>query len=302
MYHGAVLQPRSSLHCVDLATDVQAPTQPGRAAAHRQDSASWLRPLGALQNKHMPPERLHTASQDLSPSVPLHPRQLQAASQGVPWPQTGVSLRLGVTGLWASQLSSCRKHSLLCFVHGNGLSSIANDEHPHHQLLHPSCSSFSWLQVTVLAGCLCHHVPRCRVGRAACRQPLAGCAGTAQAWCWCLPAQPLLLGNNAWSGDLLPFHGKNGWSEMNHAHTAELGRADCLFFSQIPISTAQCCQPQQSRGAWRCCPLMPAAAQCQPCPLAQDVTVASVLPSQWDTVSLSSVVSEGISEDIWVLC
>ena len=103
MYHGAVLQPRSSLRCGDLATDVQAPTQPGRAAAHRQDSASWLQPLGTLQNKHMPLERrLHMASQDSSPSVPLHRRQLQAASQGVPWPQTGVSLRLGVTGLWAS--------------------------------------------------------------------------------------------------------------------------------------------------------------------------------------------------------
>jgi len=101
--HGAVLQPRCSLRWVDSATAAQAPTQPGRAAAHRQHPASWLQLLSTLQNKHMPPERrLQAASQDLSPSTPLHPRQLRAASQGVPWPHTGVSLRLGVTGLRVS--------------------------------------------------------------------------------------------------------------------------------------------------------------------------------------------------------
>lgn len=61
----------------------------------------------------------------------------------------------------------------------------------------------------VPAGRFCHHVPPVQGGQGS-RQPLAGRAGTAQAWCWCLPAQPLPLGNDAWSGDLLPFHGKMG--------------------------------------------------------------------------------------------
>lgn len=200
-------------------------------------------------------------------------------------------------------MSSSRKHSLLCFVHGDGPSSIANYQHSHRQLLHPSCcSSFSWLRVVAPAGHLCHRVPPAQGGQGSVQADAGGS-------CWHSPSVALVSACTAapaqkrcseWRFAAISW--KNGWSEMNHAHTAELGRADCLFFSQIPISAAQRRQPRQSRSAWRCCPPMPAAAQCQPCPLAWDVTEASGPPSQWDTVSLAQCCVRRGSLRTWGSC
>lgn len=176
-----------------------------------------IQPAGCSSSAH---SRTSTCLQSDVSKRPLrtrpHPRRCIPASCGLP-ARASHGRTLASPSGWGSQGCGCPERAplentaccALCMGMGQAPSQTINILtvscciHPAAAVSH---GYGSWLRLDTSVT-VCHQR---RVGRAACRQTLAGRAGTAQAWRWCLPAQLLPLRNDARSGDLLPFHGKMG--------------------------------------------------------------------------------------------